>query len=203
MKHTIIRLVLFLSGLTTGAFSQGLPPHVSTLHHTVHGQTVGMTSQVVVLDDGCVAFTGEMEAGDFFLDLKRTGKGNHIRYQKHNAVVTEYPAELEVLVRIGGADCYKGTPGVPPASVRDDSGSSFTFNVIWRDGKDSWAAESSLPVMKRARPSSYSLDDTKHSVQILEYRFAVNSKGVPLASRLIVGILRDDGRQLAEISGGP
>lgn len=162
-----------------------------------------MTSQVLILEDGCLAFTGEIQSDDFFLGLQRIGKGRKVRYRKNKLIVSEYPEQLDVLIRIGGADCNKGAKGVPPALMRDDSGTAFKFDFSWREAEQAWPAESSLPVMKRARPSAYTVDEEKHPVQIVEYRFSVHSKGVPLVSRLVVRVVGKDGRQLAEISGGP
>jgi hypothetical protein len=169
---------------------------------SIYDPTRELSDQEITVEDGCLVFVGEMTAGDFFKGLESKKKRKRVEFKKNGVSIREYPDELNVLIRIAGADCYKGKPGVPPALVKDDSGTQFSFVLKWLNGEQVSPAEHSVPIVKRVRPTSYTLSE-KHLVEILEYRFVVSSKNVPLTSRLQVAVTAEGGKVKAQISGGP
>src|ERR1700733_6885824 len=66
---------------------------------------VNFGSQIVFLQDGCIALDGSVSSGSFFEDLKRVASGNQLEFEKNGSAVTKYPESLTTTIHIVGGEC--------------------------------------------------------------------------------------------------
>jgi hypothetical protein len=159
-------------------------------------------SQLLHLDDGCVAVDGRVEAGNFFEDLKRVDTGSQSEYRKGGTVVTQYPESVTTSIRMMGGQCAAALADSPSAIFGGGS-YSLTFGVEWKDGMEMRPAILT-PVVARCVGARITTDPSKDvTFPELTCRMTVDSKGVPLGHHLIVSVFSADGKRLTRLSAAP
>jgi len=158
-------------------------------------------SQVLHLDDGCLALAGTVTSGSFFEDLVRVRTGSRFEYRKRGRVVTEYPESLTTSIRIMG-QCA-ATLSNPPSSVFRGDSYSLRFQVEWKDGMQLRPAVLSPVVAHCTGYSSILIPRQDFTIPSISCQLTVESKGVPLADHLIVSIFAADGTRLTRLSARP
>jgi hypothetical protein len=99
----------------------------------IYDGVVDFGSQLVQLDDGCLAVDGTIKAGNFFEDLKRKDIGSRLEFRKRGTVVTEYPESLAISIRIAGGQWTAALSNLPSSILHGDS-YSLRFQVEWKEG---------------------------------------------------------------------
>jgi len=158
-------------------------------------------SQVLHLDDGCLALAGTVTSGSFFEDLVRVRTSGRFEYRKRGRVVTEYPESLTTSIRIMG-QCA-ATLSNPPSSVFRGDSYSLRFQVEWKDGMQLRPAVLSPVVAHCTGYSSILIPRQDFTIPSIACQLTVESKGVPLADHLIVSIFAADGTRLTRLSARP
>src|SRR5579863_1573671 len=124
--HRGILLTMIVMGFSIGA-------NARRKNDLKYEGAVNFGSQVIYLNDGCVAVDGTVTSGDFFGDLKRIDTGDELEFRKGGSVVTEYPKFVTTSIRLVGGEC-DATLSRPPSSIFRGNSYSLTFQVEWKDG---------------------------------------------------------------------
>jgi hypothetical protein len=158
-------------------------------------------SQVLRLQDGCLALDGRITSGDFFEDLKRTEIGGEFEFRKRGKVVTQYPASLSMSIRVAG-QCAAALAN-PPSSVFHGDSYSLTFRVEWKEGLQLRPAVLSATPTRCEGYSSDPIPSGSAAIPVVTCQLMVESEGIPLADHLIVSVFGSDGNRLTRLSAGP
>jgi hypothetical protein len=186
--------------LIIGMFSIGA--NARRRNDTTYDGTVDFGSQVVYLNDGCVAVDGTLTSGNFFQDLKRIDTGSESEFRKSGRVVTEYPDSLTTSIRLVGGECA-ATLTRPPNSVFGDNSYSLKFKVEWKDGMQLRSALLSPVAAHCTGSSSIPIPSRNFTIPSVTCEMTVNSQGVPLGDHLIVSVSTADGKFLTRLSAHP
>ena len=162
----------------------------------IYDGTIDFGSQVIRLDDGCLAINGTVKSGTFFDDLKRTEIGNRSEFRKRGRVVTDYPESLTTSIRIDHLQCAATSTDPPPSALLGEL-NSFKFQVEWKTGMKLRPAVLS-PIVAHCMGASQDF-----ATPLITCEITVGSGGVPLADHLIVSVFAPDGKRLARLSAGP
>lgn len=162
---------------------------------------VDFGSQLIHLDDGCLALDGRVTSGTFFDDLKRTEVGRRFEFRKRGKVVTEYPQLLTTSIRIAGDRCAALSNS--PASVFRGDSYSLKFQVEWKDGMQLRPATLSPVSARCVGSNSIPIPSQDYTIPVITCQLTVDSKGVPLADHLIVSLFTADGQRLTRLSAAP
>ena len=162
---------------------------------------IAFGSQLLHMDDGCLALNGTITSGSFFEDLKRTENGNRFEFTKGGLVVTDYPESLTTSIRIVG-QCA-ATLSNPPSIIFHGDSYVVKFEVEWKDGMELRAAELSPDAAHCTGYSSIPIPKQNYTIPSITCQLTVESKGVPLADHLIVSVLTADGKRLTRLSARP
>jgi len=188
-----ILLILIVGMLPMGADARGR-------NEPTYDGAIDFGSQLLHLDDGCLALDGTVTSGNFFDDLKRTEIGTRFEFRKRGKVVTEYPESLTTSIRIVG-QCA-ATLSNPPSSVFRGHSYTLKFQVEWKDGMRLRPAALS-PVDAHCIGSSSIIPGQDVTIPFITCQMTVASKGVPLDDHLIVSVFAADGTRLTRLSAGP
>ena len=169
---------------------------------TTYDGTVKFGSQIVYLNDGCIAVDGTVTSGTFFSDLKRIDNGSEFEFTKSGTVVTEYPETLTTSIHLVGGEC-DATLSRPPASIFRGDSYSLTFQLEWKDGMQMRPAALSPVVTRCTGTSSTPIPSRDFTIPSVTCQMTVDSKGVPLSDHLIVSVVSADGKQLTRLSAHP
>jgi hypothetical protein len=189
-----ILLTLMVGMLPMGADARGR-------NDTTYDGAVGFGSQLLRLEDGCLALDGTVTSGNFFEDLKRTEIGSRFEFKKRGRVVTEYPESLTTSIRIAGDQCAAALSNRPSSIFRGDS-YSLKFQVEWKDGMQLRPAALSS-VVSHCVGSSSIIPGQDVTIPSITCQMTVESKGVPLVDHLIVSVFSADGKRITRLSAGP
>jgi hypothetical protein len=168
----------------------------------VYDGAVDFGSQVVQLNDGCLAFDGTVKSGNFFEDLKRKDIGSRLEFRKRGRVVTEYPESLTTSIRIAGGQCTATLSDLPSSIFHGDS-YSLRFQVEWKEGTQLRPAVLSPVAARCIGYSSIPTAGQASTTPSVACQLTVNSKGVPLTDHLIVSVFAPDGTRLTRLSARP
>jgi len=163
---------------------------------------VNFGSQVIYVNDGCVAVDGTVASGDFFGDLKRSDVSGQFEFRKHGDVVVEYPESVTATIRLVGGQCDSKLTK-PPMSVFPGDTYAFTFRLDWKDGMQMTPATFSPVTAHCTGASSTPIPQRDFTIPSVTCEMTVDSKGVPLGDHLVVSILKPDGALLTRISAQP
>jgi len=163
---------------------------------------VDFGSQLIHLDDGCLALDGRVTSGTFFDDLKRSEVGSRFEFRKRGKVVTEYPQLLTTSIRIAGDRCAAALSNSPASVFRGDS-YSLKFQVEWKDGMQLRPATLSPVSARCVGSNSTPIPSQDYTIPVITCQLTVDSKGVPLADHLIVSLFTADGQRLTRLSAAP
>jgi hypothetical protein len=169
---------------------------------TTYDGTVKFGSQVVYLNDGCIAVDGTVTSGTFFSDLKRIETGSESEFRKSGAVVTEYPETLTTSIHLVGGEC-DATLSKPPASIFRGDSYSLTFQLEWKDGMQMRPAALSPVVAHCTGTFSTPIPSRDFTIPSVTCQMTLDSKGVSLNDHLIVSVIRADGKMLTRLSAHP
>ena len=169
-------------------------------NNATYDGAIDFGSQLLHLDDGCLALDGAITSGNFFDDLTRIESGSRFEFRKHGRVVTEYPESLTTSIRIVG-QCAATLSNRPSSIFRGDS-YSLKFQVEWKEGMQLRPAALS-PVVARCVGSSSIIPGQDVTIPSVTCQMTVDSKGVPLVDHLIVSVYAADGKRLTRLSAGP
>ena len=158
-------------------------------------------SQLLQMDDGCLALNGTITSGSFFEDLKRTENGSRFEFTKGGLVVTDYPESLTTSIRIVGQCAAKLSN--PPYIIFHGDSYSVKFEVEWKDGMQMRPAELSAEATHCTGYSSVPIPKQNYTIPSITCHLTEESKGVPLADHLIVSVLTADGKRLTRLSARP
>ena len=193
-------LLWIVLALITGMFP--LRAHARGRKDTTYAGVIDFGSQLLYLNDGCVAVDGRVTAGNFFEDLKRVDTGNQSEYRRGGAVVTQYPESVTTSIRMMGAQCAADLAD-SPSSIFGGSTYSLTFGVEWKDGMEMRPAVLT-PVVAHCVGARITTDPGKDvTFPELTCRMTVDSRGVPLGNHLIVSVFSADGKRLTRLSAAP
>jgi hypothetical protein len=168
----------------------------------IYDGAIDFGSQLVQLNDGCLAFDGTVKSGNFFGDLKRKDIGSQLEFRKRGKVVTEYPESLTTSIRIAAGECDSTLSNMPSSILRGDS-YSLKFQVEWKKGTQLRAAVLSPVVAHCIGYSSISAAGQDAATPTIACQLTIESKGVPLTDHLIVSVFAPDGKRLARLSARP
>ena len=144
----------------------------------------------------CFRLSGQVTAPDFFDGLRRVDTDDGTTYFLRDQVVTEFPDELFVTLRLLDAPCslnLKATAVRPP--ITPEILSSLRLNFYWKDGVAMRPVESSKRTdasVRRLTP--YSSQAAAELAPRFEwfYSFTIRSAGVPLTNDLVFIVENED-----------
>jgi hypothetical protein len=186
--------------LTVGLFA--IAGDAADRTNPIYDGAIDFGSQVVQLNDGCVAFDGTLKSANFFEDLKRKDIGSRLEFRKRGKVVTEYPESLTTSIRIVGGQCTDTLSNLPASIFRDDT-YSLKFQVEWKEGTQLRPAVLSPVVAHCIGYSNVSMPGQDSATPSIACQLTVESKGVPLVDHLIVSVFAPDGKRLTRLSARP
>jgi len=163
---------------------------------------VGFGSQLLHLDDGCLAVDGTVTSGKFFEDLKRTDLDGRFEYRKQGRVVTEYPESVTTSIRLVGDRCAAELSNSPSAVFRGNS-YSLRFEVEWKREMELRPAALSAVGTQCIGTSSVAAVGGNLRIPAITCQLTVDSKRVPIGDHLIVSIFTADGKRLTRMSAAP
>jgi hypothetical protein len=164
--------------------------------------TVDFGSQVIQLDDRCLAVDGKMTSGAFFEDLKRIEIGRQFEFRKHGRAVREYPDSLTTSILIAGGPCESGLSNAG-SSIFQGNAYTLRFQVDWKEGMQLRPAALSPVAAHCTGYSPIQASGQGHPTPVVLCQLTVDSKGVPLGDHLIVSIFSLDGQRLTRLSARP
>ena len=163
---------------------------------------VNFGSQVVYLNDGCVAVGGSVTSGNFFGDLKRIDTGSQFEFRRNGSLVTEYPESVTTSIRLVGGEC-DATLSRPPASIFRGDSYSLKFRLEWKDGMQLTPAVVSSVPAQCTGATSIPIPSRDFTIPSVTCQMTVDSRGVPLGDHLIVSVLTSEGKLLTRLSAHP
>jgi hypothetical protein len=163
---------------------------------------VNFGSQVIYLNDGCIAVAGTLTSGGFFADLKRIDSATESEFRKNGSIVTKYPETLSASIRMVGGECDAALSR-PPASVFRGDSYSLTFQLEWKDGMQLRPAALTPVVAHCTGTSSIPIPSRDFTIPSVTCQMTVDSRGVPLSDHLIVSVINADGKLLTRLSAHP
>lgn len=153
----------------------------------------------------CFRLNGQMNAADFFDGLRRVDSEEGTVYYLRSQLVTEYPGEVQVVIRLLDAPCsldLKDTAVRPP--ITREVMATMRLNFFWKKGMQMRPVEESkrtgAEVRRLASFASPAGDDELAPRYEWSYAFTVNSENVPLTNDLVLVIENQEHKIAARVA---
>ena len=195
-KSAVCALLLFASMAPNAATSQ------TKREKTVWRYDGG----VIFVTDGslpngvCFRVNGEVNAGDFFDNLKRVDDEHGTVFLRGTKTVSEFPRALDVSFAIHDRPCTPGLHEIAPRTyLSREMMSHLQLSIYWKHGVDLRPVKDVMEVEARVeRVAPYAKELAAELPQRFEwsYQLAVPSGGVPLTDSLVF-VFRAAGERIA------
>jgi len=166
-----------------------------------HGDSLDFGIQRVILDGTCFFWGGSIAQGEFFRGLKRKESGDAVRFYKGKKIVSEYPDQLRVTLRVTSYRCNsEGAPlDIGTLVLTDGFLSSLKFTADWKAGTHT------TPTGNLALLGYHHQQTTGEfaSFDAVQYDFTVASKNIPLTDHLVLTVSNGDGKLFVRLSVAP
>jgi hypothetical protein len=165
---------------------------------------------VVFVTDGslpngaCFRVSGDVNAGEFFDNLKRVDDDRGTMFRRGSETVSEFPQALDVSFAIRDHPCTPGLREIAPSTylTREMMG-HLQLSIYWKRGVDLRAVKNVMEVEARVeRITPYAKELAAELPQRFEwsYQLAVPSAGVPLTDSLVFVFRTAEGRIAARVA---
>ena len=152
----------------------------------------------------CFRVNGEVNAGEFFENLKRVDDEHGTVFRRGTGAVTEFPKSLDVIFAIHDQPCAPGLREVAPrAYLTREMMSHLQLLLYWKHGVDLRAVKDVREVETRVeRITPYAKELTAELPERFEwsYQLAVPSAGVPLTDSLVFVFRTNEERIAARVA---
>ncbi len=155
-------------------------------------------------DITCFRVSGRATAPHFFEGLKRIDDAHGTQYQRGQAVLTEFPEELNISLVIVDFPCpaQLEKPG-PRRYLTKEMMLALRFSFYWKRNLELRHIENLKQITARAEPIEPYNTEIKDDLP-KRYRwfleFTIPSAGVPLTDRVVLMIRTADGRTAARVA---
>jgi hypothetical protein len=154
----------------------------------------------------CFRLSGQLNAPDFFDGLRRVDSEDGTLYYLRNQLVTEYPDEVQIVIRLLDFPCtldLKDTVVRPP--ITREMMATLRLNFFWKQGVHMRPVEESKRTgaeVKRIGTFAAGPAAAEELAARYEwsYAFTVNSENVPLTNDLVLVIENQEHRIAARVA---
>jgi len=154
----------------------------------------------------CFRLSGQMNAPDFFDGLRRVDSEEGTSYYLRNQLVTEYPDEVEIVIRLLDFPCtldLKDTVVRPP--ITREMMATLRLNLFWKQGVHMRQVEESKRTAAEVRrigtfAAGPAADEELAPRYEWSYAFTIKSEGVPLTNGLVLVIENQEHKIAARVA---
>jgi hypothetical protein len=154
----------------------------------------------------CFRLNGQMNAPDFFDGLRRVDSADGTLYYLRNQLVTEYPDEVQIVIRLLDFPCtldLKDTAARPP--ITREMMATLRLNFYWKQGVHLRPVEESKRTAAEVRrigtfAAGPTADEELAPRYEWSYAFKVNSENIPLTNDLVLVIENQEHKIAARVA---
>jgi hypothetical protein len=151
----------------------------------------------------CFRVDGEVNAGEFFNNLKRVDDARGTLFRRGTETVTHFPGELLLSLDIHDQPCAPGLREFEArAHLTHEMMSTLRLSFYWKHGVDLRPVKNIIEVhssVEAIAPYAASLASELPKRYAWSYRLAVPSKDIPLTDSLVLVFRTPDGRIAARV----